>query len=126
MGFGPRGRTPENHGFPPRASPTARRSGAATVERCEEDRMELKLDEGLRGLIDLGKRKGYLTYEQVNEYLPDEAAHSDKLDALLLLLEEQGIELLEESEAEGRDAEASRDEPIDELERDGDLSFLGD
>jgi len=88
--------------------------------------MELKLDEGLRGLIDLGKRKGYLTYEQVNEFLPDEAAHSDKLDGLLQMLEEQGIELLDEAEAEGRDAEASRDEPIDDLERDTELAFLGD
>jgi RNA polymerase primary sigma factor len=88
--------------------------------------MELKPDEGLRGLIDLGKRKGYLTYEQVNEYLPDESAHSDKLDGLLQLLEEQGIELLDESEAEGRDAEAGRDEPIDDLERDTEAAFLGD
>lgn len=86
--------------------------------------MELKLDEGLRGLVELGKRKGHLTYEQVNEYLPDEAANSDKLDQIMQLLEEHGIELLEESEAEGREADQRSE--LDELERETDLSFLED
>src|SRR5205085_5975790 len=65
--------------------------------------MDLKLDEGLRVLIDSGKEKGYLTYTQVNDYLPDDAVNPEKLDQLLLLLEEQGIELIDESEAEERE-----------------------
>ena len=32
-----------------------------------------KLDEGLKTLLDLGKRRGFLTFDQVNDYLPDEA-----------------------------------------------------
>src|SRR3954468_22963194 len=69
--------------------------------------MELKLDEGLKTLIDSGKEKGFLTYGQVNDYLPDDAVNPEKLDQLLLLLEEQGIELIDESEAEERDSGAS-------------------
>ncbi len=65
--------------------------------------MDLKLDEGLRALIESGKEKGYLTYSQLNDYLPDEDVNPEKLDQLLLLLEEQGIELIDESEAEERD-----------------------
>src|SRR6184192_2137119 len=65
--------------------------------------MDLKLDEGLRVLIDSGKEKGYLTYSQVNDYLPDDAVNPEKLDQLLLLLEEQGIELIDESEADERE-----------------------
>src|SRR5205085_11551833 len=68
--------------------------------------MDLKLDEGLRVLIDSGKEKGYLTYTQVNDYLPDDAVNPEKLDQLLMLLEEQGIELIDESEAEEREAGA--------------------
>ena len=56
--------------------------------------MDLKLDEGLKVLIDSGKEKGYLTYTQVNDYLPDDAVNPEKLDQLLLILEEQGIELI--------------------------------
>jgi len=42
--------------------------------------MDLKLDEGLRVLIESGKEKGYLTYTQVNDYLPDDAVNPEKLD----------------------------------------------
>ncbi len=66
--------------------------------------MDLKQDEGLKTLLDSGKEKGYLTYSQVNEYLPDDAVNPEKLDQLLMILEEQGIELIDESEAEEREA----------------------
>lgn len=66
--------------------------------------MDLKLDEGLKALLETGKEKGYLTYSQVNEYLPDDAVNPEKLDQLLLVLEEQGIELIDESEAEERES----------------------
>ncbi len=87
--------------------------------------MDLKLDDGLKALIDSGKRKGFLTFAQVNEVLPDDAANSDRLDQLLQILEEQGIELIEESEAEEREAGPSgRDLEDDRGELD--LSFLVD
>jgi RNA polymerase primary sigma factor len=66
--------------------------------------MDLKMDEGLKSLLEQGKEKGYLTYSQVNDYLPDDAVNPEKLDQLLLVLEEQGIELIDESEAEEREA----------------------
>jgi RNA polymerase primary sigma factor len=66
--------------------------------------MDLKLDDGLKALLESGKEKGYLTYSQVNDYLPDDAVNPEKLDQLLLVLEEQGIELIDESEAEEREA----------------------
>ena len=62
--------------------------------------MDLKVDEGLKALLEQGKEKGYLTYSQVNDYLPDDAVNPEKLDQLLLVLEEHGIELIDESEAE--------------------------
>src|SRR5437660_8984371 len=85
--------------------------------------MDLKLDEGLKALIESGKEKGYLTYGQVNDYLPDDAVNPEKLDQLLLILEEQGIELIDESEAEEREAGPGTAEtaPV-EL----DLSFMDD
>src|SRR5436190_1101351 len=55
-----------------------------------------KIDEGLKNLVDTGKSKGYLTYDQVNDYLPDEAVTPEKLDNLLIALEEMGIELVNE------------------------------
>src|SRR5580692_11774794 len=66
--------------------------------------MDLKMDECLKSLLEQGKEKGYLTYSQVNDYLPDDAVNPEKLDQLLLVLEEHGIELIDQSEADEREA----------------------
>ena len=50
----------------------------------------------LQELVATGKTQGYLTYDQVNDYLPDEAVTPEKLDNLLIALEELGIELVNE------------------------------
>src|SRR6516164_11560116 len=86
--------------------------------------MDVKLDEGLKALLESGREKGYLTYSQVNDYLPDDAVNPEKLDQLLLVLEEQGIELIDESEAEER--EAGPGGPLSDEEARGelDLSFM--
>ena len=48
-------------------------------------------DNELQELVTKGKAQGYLTYDEVNAYLPDDAVNPDKLDNLLVALEEQGI-----------------------------------
>jgi RNA polymerase primary sigma factor len=53
-------------------------------------------DQELQALIARGQQQGYLTYDEVNAYLPDEAVDPEKLDNLLVALEEQGIELVDE------------------------------
>ena len=52
-------------------------------------------DAELATLITLGRELGYLTFDQVNAYLPDEAVDPEKIDTLLVALEEQGIELVD-------------------------------
>ncbi|MGQ9574480.1 MAG: sigma-70 family RNA polymerase sigma factor [Thermoguttaceae bacterium] len=52
------------------------------------------LDRQLQELVAKGKSQGYLTYDEVIHYLPDEAACPEKLDNLLIALDEQGIELV--------------------------------
>jgi len=81
-------------------------------------------DAELAALIAAGKSQGYLTFDQVNEYLPDEAVDPEKIDALLVALEEQGIELVDSvpeaapavdagtKPAAARPAATRRDEPI--------------
>jgi RNA polymerase primary sigma factor len=86
--------------------------------------MDLKMDEGLKALLESGKDKGYLTYSQVNDYLPDDAVNPEKLDQLLLVLEEHGIELIDESEAEEREASPGAGPREDEAAGEIDLSFI--
>ena len=82
------------------------------------------LDKELQELITKGKTQGYLTYDEVIQYLPDEAVDPEKLDNLLIALDEQGIELLNEApepefyEAHGAsdEEEIDHDEPLPELD----------
>ncbi|QEH33023.1 RNA polymerase sigma factor SigA [Aquisphaera giovannonii] len=75
-----------------------------------------KLDEGIKTLLDLGKRRGFLTFDQVNDFLPDEASSPERIHGLLETLDEMGIELINEDEAEARLLAAGiEDEPEDEL-----------
>ena len=60
-------------------------------------------DVTVKNLIAKGKRLGYLTYEEMNDKLPDEAVSPEKLDALLMALDEEGIELIDQAEAAQRD-----------------------
>jgi RNA polymerase primary sigma factor len=54
-------------------------------------------DKELHELVAKGKSQGYLTYDEVANYLPDEAVDPDKLDNLLIMLDELHIELLAEA-----------------------------
>jgi RNA polymerase primary sigma factor len=62
------------------------------------------LEASVQRLIAKGKERGYLTYEEMNDDLPDEAVSPDRLDSLLMTLDELGIELLDESEVDRREA----------------------
>jgi RNA polymerase primary sigma factor len=86
--------------------------------------MDLKLDEGLKALIESGKEKGFLTYSQVNDFLPDEAVNPEKLDQLLMVLEEQGIELIDEADAEAREAGVPAGRRDEEAAAELDLALL--
>ncbi|MGQ0635824.1 MAG: RNA polymerase sigma factor RpoD [Planctomycetaceae bacterium] len=52
-----------------------------------------QLDDKLKALVEQGQKQGYLTFTQVNDYLPDEAINPEKLDHLLMSLEELGLEI---------------------------------
>src|SRR5213596_302798 len=49
-------------------------------------------------LLDLGTSRGFLTYEELNEKLPDEVVSPDKLDSLLMRIDEMGIRLIDEAD----------------------------
>ena len=53
-----------------------------------------RLDENLSKVVQQAKDQGYLSYSQVNDYLPDEAANAEKLDDLLMCLEELGLQIV--------------------------------
>src|SRR6202142_4459835 len=57
--------------------------------------IEDKFEEDVTGLIETGKEKGYLTYGEVDDALPDEIGSPDDLDDLITTIGTQGIDLLD-------------------------------
>ena len=74
-------------------------------------------DHDIESLIEVGKEKGYLTYGDVNEMLPDEMASSpEDLDDLITTIGTQGIDLLDGPKFHGDkdfDAEEGEDVELD-------------
>src|SRR3989475_11991861 len=55
-------------------------------------------DARVQALLDLGKSRSYLTDEELNTKLPDEVVSPDKLDSLLMMIDEMGIKLIDEQD----------------------------
>jgi len=54
-----------------------------------------KFEHDIDSIIEVGKEKGYLTYGDVNDMLPDEIGSADDLDDLITTIGTQGIDLLD-------------------------------
>src|SRR5262249_13118293 len=81
--------------------------------------MDLKLDDTLKALIELGKRSGYLTWAQVNAQIPPDTVEPERLDQILEMLDQHGISIIEEDQAEdraARPAQETEEDPLREIE----------
>jgi RNA polymerase primary sigma factor len=51
----------------------------------------------VKKLIQLGKSNGEITYDEINDTLPDKLLNSEKIDDIFILLNQLGVEVVEES-----------------------------
>ncbi len=58
---------------------------------AEERRIRLK------SLIVLGKERGYLTYAEINDHLPDDVQGSEQIDGIIGMINDMGIQVYEET-----------------------------
>src|SRR5690349_12785653 len=83
-----------------------------------------EVDARVNALIDLGKSRGFLTYEELNERLPDEVVSPDKLDSLLMMIDEMGIKLIDEADigefVKAPKSRAKKEKPEPEVVEDAD------
>jgi RNA polymerase primary sigma factor len=88
---------------------------------------EEQLDE-VKQLISLGKEKGFLTYEELNNALPPDVVSSNRLDNIMMMFGEMDIEVVNQEEAEGRmsNLPASSEESSDDGEAAEDMSMEGE
>ncbi|MBB4084840.1 RNA polymerase sigma factor RpoD [Sphingomonas carotinifaciens] len=65
-------------------------------------------DASVKKLIARAKKRGYITYDQLNEALPQDQMSSDQLEDIMSALNEMGVNIVENEEA-GEDGEAEED-----------------
>lgn len=72
-------------------------------------------------IIDIGKKRGILTYDEINEALPSEFFSPDELEDLMDLLQDMGVKVTDSEEAAGTEEESSEEEEETEYEKTEDL-----
>jgi len=77
------------------------------------ERIEEKY-EGIKELIILGKEKGYLLYDEVNDVLPDDINSSKDLDSIFYLFGEAGIEVIDSEQQLATVKRTTRSKSTDE------------
>ena len=82
--------------------------------------MILDLHPTLAQLVEVARARGWLSYEELNNTLPDEWVDPDRLHELLVLLDQIGIELVDEMEYRARcwrenKRRAARGEPMESM-----------
>ena len=81
-----------------------------------------KVEVEIRKLLNKGKGKGYLTYDEVNDILPEDTVSPEEIDDILMALDDKGIELLDEEEAAAREGKGDREGEQEEEEREAPAS----
>jgi RNA polymerase primary sigma factor len=86
--------------------------GAARAKGVVGDAAD-KLSPEVKNLIEEGKKRGFVTYDELNKVLPDDMVSPDKLDTILQMMDDLGIEMVETAAEGGEKGEAAF-EPEDE------------
>jgi RNA polymerase primary sigma factor len=73
-------------------------------------------DAAVKKMIKQAKKRGYVTYEQLNSVMPSEEVTSEQIEDVLAMMSEMGINVVETEEAEAEEEEGAREEPEEEAE----------
>jgi RNA polymerase primary sigma factor len=68
----------------------------------------------IKKLIEKGEKKGFLTYDELNDDLPEDAVSAVRLDRLLATLDERGISLVDDADVESQKSAKTDDEGFEE------------
>ncbi|MEJ2684424.1 MAG: sigma-70 family RNA polymerase sigma factor [Candidatus Sulfobium sp.] len=72
-------------------------------------------------IIDIGKRRGTLTYDEINDALPSEFFSPDELEDLMDLLQDMGVKVVDHEGTGGAEEEVAEEEEVTEYEKTEDL-----
>jgi RNA polymerase primary sigma factor len=79
----------------------------AGEESGDRPLIDSKAEANLKSLIAQGKERGYITYDELNEVLPQDQVSSEQIEDFMTLLSEMGVNLIEADDAEEQSAGAA-------------------
>jgi len=99
-----------------KAKDTAKEAPKARISKAKEKAAEKALLEGaiaetpepldaearktrLKQLIKLGKERGYLTYAEINDHLPDDVVDAESIEAIISTFSDMSIQVFDEAPA---------------------------
>ncbi|HEX3858279.1 MAG TPA: RNA polymerase sigma factor region1.1 domain-containing protein, partial [Pseudolabrys sp.] len=65
-------------------------------------------DAGVKKMIKAAKKRGFVTYEQLNAVMPSEEVNSEQIEDTLAMLNEMGINVVETEDADSEDGESEK------------------
>ncbi|HYI46863.1 MAG TPA: RNA polymerase sigma factor RpoD [Allosphingosinicella sp.] len=103
----------------------AKTNTAETDEKTEAgDAPLIDLNEAsLKKLISRAKKRGYITYDELNDALPQDQMSSEQIEDVMSALSEMGVNIVENEEAD-EDAEKDEDPGIDEVDSGAGETFI--
>jgi RNA polymerase primary sigma factor len=111
----------ESNGEPTRAAADAPTHGGANDHQAARNPATLQLAEKVKELVRLAQEQGYLTYNDINDTLPDNIATAEELDEVLMNLRNLEIEIVDQAEVD----RVKQPEPEEEEDK-GRLDILDD
>jgi RNA polymerase primary sigma factor len=75
----------------PKAAPKVKKTQQKTPKAKSKKSLAIKNQKKLKTLITKGKKQGYLTYEEINELIPDGKVSAEQIDNTLIMLGEMDI-----------------------------------
>src|SRR3569832_1771627 len=76
-------------------------------------------DAAVKKLIKTAKKRGYVTYEEVNAVLPSEEVSPDQIEDIMAMFSDMGINVVDEDEVEEAEPENAEEESTELAERTG-------
>ncbi|CAH1665393.1 MAG: RNA polymerase sigma factor RpoD [Chelatococcus sp.] len=93
------------------ATKTTEREDNQEVAEPQADGPLLDLSDGaVKRMIKVAKKRGYVTYDELNEVLPSEEFSSEQIEDVLAQLNEMGINVIESEEADDSNSEGESEE----------------
>ncbi len=118
----PKAKTAAKNGAAPAKNPSAGEERAKEPASLESPEIQAKL----RELVKLAKEQGYITFDDINEILPDDVQGADEIEAVMVRLKTMEFDIIEASEVDNYKDGKKDSEEEEEEKPEAKLDILDD